>query len=102
MSALAEVVLLVGSLLVLLAGVGLYRFPDVLSRMHAATKATTLGLALVMVGTGLSLRDAGSIVRVLLVVVLQLLTAPVAAHLVGRAVAVRRSPAPPQGGQQRS
>jgi multicomponent Na+:H+ antiporter subunit G len=82
---LLAVVLLVGTLLSLLAAIGLHRFPDLFCRMHAATKPATLGLALVAVATGLSVTVPGSAVKLLLVVVLQFLTTPTAAHMVGRA-----------------
>lgn len=79
------VCLLGGAFLAFAAGVGAARFPDLLSRMHAATKPQTLGLILVLVGLGLRLRSGGAVWALVLVVVFQLLTAPVAAHLVGRA-----------------
>ncbi|MDQ3354965.1 MAG: monovalent cation/H(+) antiporter subunit G [Actinomycetota bacterium] len=81
----AAVLLLAGSVLAVLAGVGLQRFPDVFARIHAATKATTLGLALIVFGAALRIGDAGDAAKLALVAVLQLVTAPVAAHMVGRA-----------------
>lgn len=78
------VILLLGAVLCLAAAVGLVRFPDVLTRMHAATKPQTLGLLLVVTGVAISLREPRALGLLLLVAVLQLLTAPVAAHLVGR------------------
>jgi monovalent cation/proton antiporter MnhG/PhaG subunit len=54
--------------------------------MHAATKPATLGLALVAIATGLSVAAQGSVVKLLLVVVLQFLTTPAAAHMVGRPI----------------
>jgi multicomponent Na+:H+ antiporter subunit G len=82
---LLAVLLLAGSLLSLLAAIGLHRFPDVFCRMHAATKPATLGLALVAIAVGLLVTAPGSAVKLLLVVVLQFLTVPAAAHMVGRA-----------------
>lgn len=80
-----SLLLLAGCVLALLAAVGLHRFPDVLCRMHAATKPATLGLVLIAMAVGLSVTAPGSTVKLLLVVVLQFLTTPVAAHMVGRA-----------------
>lgn len=74
-----------GCLLALIAAVGLHRFPDLLCRMHAATKPATLGLVCIALGVGIALPVRESFVKLLLVVVLQFLTAPVAAHMVGRA-----------------
>jgi multicomponent Na+:H+ antiporter subunit G len=81
----AAVCLVAGSLLSLAAGVALLRFPDLLSRMHAATKPQVLGLLLVLLGCGLRLRDTVDVTTLLLVAMFQLGTAPVAAHMVGRA-----------------
>jgi multicomponent Na+:H+ antiporter subunit G len=81
----AMVLLLGGSFLAFAAGVGVLRFPDLLSRMHAGTKPQVLGLILVLAGLALRLRSGGAVWALLLVVVFQLLTAPVGAHLVGRA-----------------
>jgi multicomponent Na+:H+ antiporter subunit G len=81
----AGVFLVLGALLSLSAGVALVRFPDLLSRMHAATKPQVLGLLLVLIGCGLRLRDTVDVTTLLLVAVFQMATAPVAAHMVGRA-----------------
>jgi multicomponent Na+:H+ antiporter subunit G len=77
---------LLGAFLCLAAAVGLVRFPDVLSRMHAATKPQTLGLILVAAGVELSLRSWAAFGTLALVAALQLTTAPVGAHLVSRTV----------------
>lgn len=69
----------------LLAAVGVNRFGDVYARMHAATKSTTLGLLLVLVGTALHL-PGGDALKLLLAALLLFLTAPIGAHLVGRSV----------------
>lgn len=83
--AAAGVCLLGGSFLAFAAGVGALHFRDLLARMHAATKPQTLGLVLVLIGLALRLRTGGAVWALLLVVVFAMLTAPVAAHLVGRA-----------------
>ncbi|WP_306204972.1 monovalent cation/H(+) antiporter subunit G [Actinoplanes sp. RD1] len=85
LDAAAWACLLAGALLSLSAGVALIRFPDLLSRMHAATKPQVLGLLLVLLGCALRLRDLVDITTLLLVLIFQLATAPVAAHMVGRA-----------------
>lgn len=88
-SAVADVVagvcLGVGALLTLIAAIGILRFPDVLTRMHSATKPQVLGLLLVLVGLGLRLRDPGTIGLLTLVALFQLVTSPIASHMVGRA-----------------
>lgn len=79
------VLLLAGVSLTVVAGVGLVRFPDVFSRMHAATKPATLGLLLVCVGAALVMDDGSDRAKLLLVAAFQFVTAPVAAHMIGRA-----------------
>lgn len=82
---LAAVLIGTGALLALLAAIGLHRFDNVIARMHAATKPATLGLVLIAGGASLHLDDPGDIAKLALVVVFQFMTAPIAAHLVGRA-----------------
>jgi multicomponent Na+:H+ antiporter subunit G len=84
LDAVAGACLLGGALLSLAAGVGLLRFPDLLSRMHAATKPQILGLLLILAGTAIRLATVVDITTLVLVGVFQLVTAPVAAHMVGR------------------
>ena len=81
----ASVLILAGAALALLAGIGLVRLPDVFARMHAATKPATLGLVLICLGAAVTDADLADVAKLLLVVVLQFLTAPVGAHMVGRA-----------------
>lgn len=93
LASIADVVavacLLAGAFLCLTAGVGLVRFPDVLSRMHAGTKPQVLGVLLVMVGGAIRLHGLTATWMLLLVAAFQLLTAPVSAHMISR-VAYRR------------
>lgn len=85
MTLAGNVLIMVGVGLLILAAVGLLRFPDVFSRMHAGTKAASLGLACVLSGAALRLPDALTVTKLLLAVVFQFVTAPIAAHVIGRA-----------------
>lgn len=67
------------------AGIGLLRFPDVLSRLHAATKPQIFGLLLVIAAIALDQRSFGTMLALLPVFVFQSLTSPISAHMVGRA-----------------
>ncbi len=67
------------------AGIGLLRFPDALSRLHAATKPQIFGLLLVIAAIALDQRSLATLLALVPVFVFQSLTAPVAAHMVGRA-----------------
>jgi multicomponent Na+:H+ antiporter subunit G len=80
-----SLLLIVGSLLSLFGALGLHRFPDVFARMHAATKPATLGLVLMLVGAAFVVPDLQVSATLLLVAALQFITAPVGAHMVGRA-----------------
>lgn len=82
---LAAVCLLLGSFFALVAAIGVVRLPDLLSRMHAATKPQVIGLLLVVLGLALRLRDPGSLGILGLVVLMQMATSVVAGHMVGRA-----------------
>ena len=82
---LAGALLICGASLATVAAIGIVRFPDVLSRMHAATKPQTVGLLLILAGVALRLQDLSDITLLGLIAIFQLLTAPVSAHMVGRA-----------------
>lgn len=82
---LSGIFLVLGAFLSLAAGVGIVRFPDLLARMHAAAKPQVLGLVFVLFGLELRLRSGAVLLVLVLVLLFQLLTSPVAAHMVGRA-----------------
>lgn len=76
---------LAGATFALLAAIGLLRMPDLFTRMQAAAKASTIGLALLLIGTAIELGDAASIVRATCIGAFVMLTSPVSAHVVARA-----------------
>lgn len=82
---LAGLLMVIGGIFCLVASVGIVRLPDALIRMHAATKAGTLGTGLLVMAEALFYRQLGISLRAATVIALVLLTAPVAAHLIGRA-----------------
>lgn len=83
---IAVLICLVGAaLLSIAAGVGLLRFDDALSRLHAATKPQILGLLLIIAAIALEDRSFVTLFALVPVFVFQSLTAPVSAHMVGRA-----------------
>ncbi len=77
--------LLFGAGFVMIAAIGIVRLPDLLTRMHASTKAGTLGALLVLVGLGLHVGSADVVSKVVATILFLLLTAPIAAHMIGRA-----------------
>jgi multicomponent Na+:H+ antiporter subunit G len=82
---IAEAALILGgAALILLAAIGIARMPDLLIRMHATTKAATLGSALMVAGVAVHFGSVQVITRAIVIVFL-LITAPVAAHMLARA-----------------
>ena len=82
---LAGILIIVGSFFALTAALGLVRLPDVYSRMHAASKAGTMGSGLMMIALALVADDLATVTRAVAGVVFFLLTAPIAAHLLAKA-----------------
>lgn len=81
----AALCLLLGALLSVAAGIGLIRFPDALSRMHAATKPQMVGLLFVLLAIALTDRSWATVAALAPVLIFQMLTAPISAHMIGRA-----------------
>jgi multicomponent Na+:H+ antiporter subunit G len=82
---IASVAVVLGAVLGVLSAVGILRMPDVYIRLQVASKASSLGVALLMLGVAVHFSELGVSVRALLVVVFLFLTSPVAAHVIGRA-----------------
>jgi multicomponent Na+:H+ antiporter subunit G len=80
----AGVLVLAGSFLALTAAIGVVRFPDTLSRMHAATKPQVLGLLLVLLGAAIRLRGHADVGMLILSGLFAIITAPVIANRVGQ------------------
>lgn len=79
------ILIVIGVFFIVLAGVGLLRMPDLFLRMSTATKASTLGLGLILLGTAVFFWELGITSRALATSIFVLLTAPVSAHMIGRA-----------------
>ncbi|MBH0129808.1 monovalent cation/H(+) antiporter subunit G [Salinibacterium sp. NK8237] len=82
---LTGVFLLLGGFLSVAAGVGLLRFPDAIARLHATTKPQILGLAFVLLAIALQQRQLSTILVLLFLLIFQMITAPVSAHMIARA-----------------
>jgi multicomponent Na+:H+ antiporter subunit G len=85
MNTVSGLFLIAGAAFAMIGGIGAVRFPDLLSRMHAAAKAPTLGLVLVAIGAAIEIGTTLAITTLILVVILQLLSSPVGAHALSRA-----------------
>ena len=88
---LAGVLCLLGGAFALIAALGILRLPDVLTRMHASTKAGTLASALILVAVALQFQDMGVTAKAIAAILFQMLTAPLAAHMLGRSAVEDRS-----------
>jgi len=82
---LCAFLLVAGSAFALTAAIGINRFPDLFTRMHAASKAGTVGSSLLLFAAGLYSWDVAVFLRALAGIAFLILTAPVAAHLLARA-----------------
>lgn len=82
---LAGILIVVGVAFSFLAGLGILRMPEFYMRVHASAKSATLGVSCLVLAAASQFDAAGATTRALLVVVFLFLTAPVAAHMLGRA-----------------
>jgi len=86
---IAVLFMIFGAFFILVAGIGLLRFKDLYSRMHATTKATSFGLLLIIVGVSLVFNVGVVWLKALLVIIFIYLTAPLAAHSIAKSVEER-------------
>jgi multicomponent Na+:H+ antiporter subunit G len=89
MSWITHTLFLLGSISMLLAAIGLLRFPDFYTRCHAGTKAASLGAGLILIGALVPIDDPDIAIRIWLTIFFIFLTIPVAGHLLGRAAFLR-------------
>lgn len=82
---IAELAVLTGAALTFVAALGTVRFRDVFARMHALSKASTLGLLLILIGAAIGLSHPNDITSLLLAAVLHVVTSPIGANLISRA-----------------
>jgi multicomponent Na+:H+ antiporter subunit G len=83
--AVAAVLMVIGGAFMLLAALGVVRMPDVFLRTQATSKASTLGVGCLMLGTAVHFADLGTALRATVIIVLFFVTAPIAAHVIARA-----------------
>jgi multicomponent Na+:H+ antiporter subunit G len=83
MEILISIFFLLGVIFILVAAIGLIRLPDLMTRIHAATKATSFGLFLILIGLGLHF-GGWVIVKSILLIVFVYLTAPLAASVIAK------------------
>ena len=87
----AGVLCLLGGAFAVIAAVGILRLPDVLTRMHASTKAGTLASALILVAVAIEFREMDVTAKAVAAILFLMLTAPLAAHMLGRSAVEDRT-----------
>jgi multicomponent Na+:H+ antiporter subunit G len=93
------VLLLLGSFLTFVAALGLFRLPELFTRMHAASKAGTAGSGLLLLAVAMQSGEVDVWIKCLLAIVFFFLTAPVSAHLLAKAATRRGQRLPPPEGE---
>lgn len=91
---LAAILILAGAFLALVASLGLFRLPDLFTRMHAASKAGAAGSGLLLLAVAIQSGEAGIWLKCMLTIAFFVLTAPVAAHLLAKAAVKAGVPLP--------
>lgn len=86
---------LLGTLLIVVAAVGLIRLPDSFNRTNAVAKAASLGVVCVLLGVLVMVPRPVTLVTLTLAIVLQLFTAPIAGYAIGRAAYYSGAPLAP-------
>lgn len=81
---LISILILSGSLFILIAALGLNRFEDLYSRMHATTKASSFGLLLLVAGVAIFFSSWIVLLKAVMIILFIYLTAPLAAHSIAR------------------
>ncbi|MFO7168192.1 MAG: monovalent cation/H(+) antiporter subunit G [Chloroflexota bacterium] len=82
---ISDVLMLLGTTFLLLAALGVVRMPDLFMRMQSASKASTLGIACVLLSLAFHFPGISVNIRVIAAITFFFLTAPITAHLLGRA-----------------
>ncbi|NLA36777.1 MAG: monovalent cation/H(+) antiporter subunit G [Actinobacteria bacterium] len=91
----AAILLLLGSIVSFSGALGLVRFDNLFARMHVATKPTTLGVTLCLAAAAVAVDGAAATTKLIVAIAFQLIGAPTAAHVLGRAA--KRAGVPADG-----
>lgn len=86
---ISEILILLGSLFFVIASIGLWRLPDPFARLHAGTKAASLGVLLLLLAAAVRFHDPGSLILIGATLLLVFVTAPLGGHVIARRIAAR-------------
>ena len=81
---LSSCLILIGSIFIFIASLGMIRLPDLFTKMHAATKVGTLGCGSILLGAGIAIKSIHGLTNVILLIFFIALTNPISAHLVAK------------------
>ena len=82
---LSAILIIIGTAFMLISAIGMVKMPDLYLRMSASTKSATLGVSTILLATAIFFNDLGISSRAVATIIFILITAPVAAHMMGRA-----------------
>lgn len=88
---IGNALILLGTIFLAIASLGLWRMKDLYLKMHAATKAGTLGCGFVLLGVGVHLHNIHTMTEVVLLILFLMITNPISAHLLGRLGAMQKN-----------
>ena len=89
---LSIILMTLGALFMLIAALGVLRFPDLYMRVSAATKASTLGIGFSLLALAVHFNELGITSRSLATIAFVVITSPVAAHLISRSAYTTGTP----------
>lgn len=89
---LSQILILIGAFFMFVAALGVYRMPDLFMRLHANTKSATFGVGFLLLGAAIHFWEFDISIRALAIMIFLFATAPVAAHMIGRAAYIAGAP----------
>lgn len=92
MIVLSKVLIVIGAFFMFVAALGVFRMPDLYMRLHSNTKSATFGIGFLLLGAAAHFADFAVSIRALAIILFLFATAPVAAHMIGRAAYFSRAP----------
>jgi len=92
MNGIIFLLMLIGAFFMFVAAIGILRMPDLFMRVSAATKASTLGASSLLLAAAVYFNDYGITSRIVAIIAFIVMTAPVAAHMLGRAAYISQVP----------
>lgn len=92
MNTFAQILMFVGAFFMFVAALGVFRMPDIYMRLHANTKSATFGVFFLLLGAAIHFWDFSITARAVAIMVFLFITAPVAAHMIGRAAYISGAP----------